>query len=126
MKDVNIITLTGETLTRIEQKEGEVIEFETQSGRKFQMYHDQDCCESVRVHDVTGSLQDLIGSKILLVKEDISTDWPSDVEKPKYENESFAWTTFEFRTASSVVVIRWHGESNGYYSESVSFGEIDK
>lgn len=125
MSDINIITLIGETLKHVNQAliDDEVIDFETESGRHFRMYHDQDCCESVRIQNIKGNILDLIGSKILSVDESISSDWPSDVEPQEY-NESCTWTTFTIVTGATTVVIRWCGTSNGYYSESVSFVEL--
>ena len=123
-KDINVIVLNGLTLAKIENL-GSTVEVETQDGRHFRFYHDQDCCESVEVHDVKGEPSDLIGTPILSVVEEIhpSEYWPADVPKPEY-SESTTWTVFTFTTAKGTVVMRWLGESNGYYSESVSFTEI--
>lgn len=123
-KDINVIALVGLTPTAIENKK-DTIEFYTKENRRFKMYHYQDCCESVSIESIVGNLEDLIGLPILAVKEEIeSQDWPTDLTIPEWKDESFTWTTFTFVNAKGSVRVRWHGSSNGYYSESVSFGEL--
>jgi hypothetical protein len=95
------------------------------------MYHEQDCCESVRVDDISGDLTDLFNEP-LLVAEIVSNDEfiqeyeESLTERDRYIRESQTWTFYRFATINGYVDIRWLGESNGYYSESVTFIEDNK
>lgn len=53
-------------------------------------------------------------------------DWPADVPSPDY-CDSFTWTTHRIQTKAGVeVIVRWLGESNGYYGEDVHFGRTHK
>ena len=87
------------------------------------MDHDQDCCEDVSVEDIAGNIQDLIGSPILQAEESTSDETPEGV-KPEYQ-DSFTWTFYKLATVKGYVTIRWYGESNGYYSESVDFEKVE-
>lgn len=113
--------LVGLTLTRVEKTDCDRIEFETSEGRKFLMYHNQDCCESVAIEDITGDLQDLVGSPIVMA-EDVDYDPPARGPED-YVPESETWTMYKLATVKGYVTIRWYGSSNGYYSESCSFME---
>lgn len=94
------------------------IHFVTLNGRTFGMYHQQDCCESVQIEDIVGDLSDMIGTPIVHAEE-------SDREATADEvSESGTWTFYHLRSAKGDVTIRWLGESNGYYSESVDLFEI--
>jgi len=74
--------------------------------------------------DINGDLEDLIGSEILLAEEVTNeNENPEGVEVPKYQ-ESFTWTFYKLSTIKGSVTIRWYGESNGYYSESVTFESV--
>lgn len=110
-------TLKGHTLTEITKENGigydERIRFVSQSGDVFLMYHDQDCCESVHLEDVTGEFDDLIGHPILIANE--TSDSHTD-EKWGDEEE---WTFYTLATVKGTVTLRWYGTSNGYYSTSV-------
>ena len=93
------------------------IKFVTVDGEVYNMYHEQDCCESVYVESVVGDVEDLIGVP-LLVAEESTGDTPKDSKADPCE--SYTWTFYKLATVKGYVDIRWLGESNGYYSESVS------
>ncbi|WP_436882584.1 DUF7448 domain-containing protein [Enterobacter asburiae] len=83
--------------------------------RRFTFFHEQDCCESVWIEDITGDLADLEYSPITEA-EVVTESGTSDSDGA----ESVTWTFFKFGTAKGCVTVRWCGESNGYYSECVS------
>jgi hypothetical protein len=114
--DVNV--LTGKTLESLVDEGNELI-FKTTDGETYRMYHEQDCCESVVLEDVVGDLQDLVGS-VILVAEEVEGESPADFEA----YESYTWTFYKFATRKGYVDLRWLGQSNGYYSESVSFCKV--
>lgn len=117
--------LVGKTISRITgaEKDSEEISFDTTDGYRYTLYHENDCCESVEVNDVEGDIEDLIDRPIVLAEES-TRDKDEDI-KNGMENldsdESYTWTFYRIATAKGFVVIRWFGQSNGYYSESVSF-----
>ena len=123
--NVEFSTLIGKTLTSIIGAVGsDQIVIETDQGEKFIMYHSQDCCESVEVEDICGDLADLIGSPIVLAEESSSENNPPGVTKDF--QDSFTWTFYRLQTAKGLVVIRWYGESSGYYSEPVKFERFER
>jgi hypothetical protein len=94
--------------------------FTTVDGIKFEMYHEQDCCESVYIEDICGDLDDLIGIPIVIAEESIFVgENPQGVEVPQNQC-SFTWTFYLLSTIKGSVTIRWYGSSNGYYSERVT------
>lgn len=119
--------LLGLTLRRISGLEegSEQATFVTENGRTFKMYHSQDCCESVAINDVVGDIADLLDSPILRAEERSGGDGDgADFALPQDGyGESWTWTFYELATIKGSVTIRWLGESNGYYSEDVSFFE---
>ena len=119
-KNINFEDLKGLIFIDI-KNHGDEITFRT-ADREFRMYHSQDCCESVYIEDIVGDLQDLIGHPILVAEEVVSNENPEDCEKE--HQESFTWTFYKLATIKGYVDIRWYGESNGYYSESVDLYEI--
>lgn len=118
--------LKGKTLKEIKVTD-DTIDFHTEDGGHFRSYHSQDCCESVAIEDVVGDWADIIGSPILLAEEATDRDSP-EVEKygeSQYTDESSTWTFYKLATVKGYVDIRWYGESNGYYSEDVSFRDMN-
>jgi hypothetical protein len=120
--------MIGATMTSVEGKVGDdELTFTADDGRVWRLYHEQDCCENVSIEDITGNLADLIGSPLIVSREDTNQPDPSEPFKDRgYTPESFTWTFYTFATKKGHVVVRWLGESNGYYSESVSFAEVTR
>lgn len=134
--DKNFSELQGKTLTRAEQISDDEVLFVSDEGKAYKLWHSQNCCESVTVESITGDLSDLLGTPILLAEEASSEDDPADVTARKeaerskdpdsyYDyTDSQTWTFYKLRTIKGSVDIRWHGRSNGYYSERVDFDEV--
>lgn len=77
------------------------------------LVHHQDCCESVDLVDVAGDPKDLIG-RPLAISEEVGAPAEGEV----YESGTVTW--YKFVTMEGPVTLRWLGQSNGYYSESVN------
>jgi hypothetical protein len=111
--------LIGHTMKSVTDTGDELV-FVREDGKKFKFFHEQDCCEAVRVEEIVGDLDDLIGSPIVQAEE--VTD--EEYEKAHSDDcsDSYSWTFYKFATNKGSVTVRWLGQSNGYYSEDVSFG----
>ena len=112
--------MIGLTFSKIEGCEGdEELKFVGEGyNPSFLFYHEQDCCEDVRVEEIIGDPNDLVGTPILEARE--------DTESGGMQYESATWTFYNFRTIKGSVTIRWLGTSNGYYSESVQCRIIEQ
>jgi len=108
----NISGIVGKVLCEVVQTHDE-IRMLFSDGSYCRFYHDQDCCEYVTIEDVNGDWNDLIGYEILVADERSSGK--------DNEGDHETWTFYCFRCVNGSVDVRWHGESNGYYSESVDF-----
>lgn len=113
--------MVGQTFNRVYQctnSDGnDALCFENSEGI-FVFSHQQDCCENVYIEDITGYLDDLIGSPILKASAESQDD-------PK-ASESATWTFYKFATIKGWVDVRFYGSSNGYYSEDVSLNYVSK
>lgn len=98
-----------------------------EDGSYLKFYHRQDCCETVGLEDCDIIPEWLIGSKMISVEERIYRS--GEGIKP-LDNcaESYTWSFYAIKTSSSTMVLRWYGESNGWYSETVDidYGYYDK
>lgn len=93
---MDIKELKNKTVSKIDvldDKEG--LSFYVDGYKKVTLQHTQDCCECVELNDVCGDLDDLLHSPLLR----------AEVETNKGH--------------CGEVVLRFLGESNGYYSEDV-------
>jgi hypothetical protein len=110
--------LVGKTLSSIIGEErGEEIEFTTTEGKKYSLYHIQDCCEDVCVEDICGDLQSLVGSPITMAE--------CITKEDDTRGECGMWTFYKLATIKGYVDIRWYGSSD-YYSLEVDFREVEK
>lgn len=117
MKGMKIISVTGL------EKDSDEVFFNTECGKQFKMHHEQNCCECVTIEDVCGDVEDLIDGTIIHFEERTNEGDEDSKDKPNEYSESFTWTFYDIQTNKGSVNIRWLGESNGYYSESVNLTE---
>ena len=122
---VNIDQMLGKTISNItlpnEDESQDMILFECTDGSAYLMYHEQDCCENVEIDDINGDLDNLIGRPLALA--DVATSVDRGTREEGWD-ASHTWTFYRFGTVKGYVDIRWYGESNGYYSESVDFVKL--
>jgi len=112
-----LIDMLGKVFTSVTET-GYTMVFENATDR-YVFFHGQDCCETVSINDIVGDLSDLVGEP-LLVADEVSGETPVGFDDEYHE--SVTWTFYKFATRKGYVDVRWLGESNGYYSESVDLG----
>ena len=132
LESIPFEALLGHTITDIQlNDERDEILFtlaphpEIPDGLRLKLFHYQDCCETVTVDDIAGDLDDLIGTPITLAEESTNSEDSTGIQNTE-DLDSFTWTFYKLATVKGYVTIRWFGESNGYYSESVSLARIGK
>lgn len=110
-KFVEFKALKGKTFSKVVSEESDSISFYSKK-HLYVLKHFQDCSEDVYIESTVGDLQDLENTPILLAEESSNSS--------ETEEGSETWTFYKLATIKGYVDIRFHGESNGYYSESVS------
>ena len=119
----DISDMINKTMVRVEQTEvgGEdALVMETDDGMVYTFAHSRDCCESVTIESITGDLSDLVGSPLTMAEESSQDGKEAGLAFPnEYTPDSSTWTFYKFATLKGYVDVRFFGESNGYYSESV-------
>ena len=118
-EELKVSILVGMTLTSVEIDRGDwsEVRFKTTTGRTFRLWHNQDCCETVRLTDIVGNPEDLVGVPLLMADES-TQDTASN-----FEREAGRWTFYKFGTIKGYVDLRWEGYSD-YYSVAVDFEEV--
>lgn len=116
----DISVLKGQTIIRIDgmEKYNSKVIFTTSDGSKYQMFHEQECCETVELVEVIGDPLDLLNTPIL--EASCEENKQNEKDSLVYE-DSHTWSFYNLRTIKGFVTLRWLGQGNGYYSEKVSF-----
>ena len=101
------------------EKDSEEVIFHLENGDKWKMYHEQDCCENVWLEDINGNVDNILNSEILRFDEKCKND-----DEAGKNDMSETYTFYTIATSKGYLDLRWHGTSNGYYSESVDFKKL--
>jgi hypothetical protein len=110
----SIENFQGKTFIKVDvDKKNDCIYFFIDEVVGYKMYHEQDCCENVYIKDISGDLEDLVGSEIIMAECETNS-------KGDNTYGSHTWTFYRLATAKGYVTISFYGSSNGYYSEGVS------
>lgn len=107
---VNFSSFEGMTFSKVDISDNCIV-FVADNGARYIMQHIQDCCENVYLADQIGSWDDIIGHKIM------SAYKKSEGQDLRYGHRTY--TFYTLATMRGCMTLRWCGESNGYYSESV-------
>lgn len=115
----SIEDLKGKTLKQIRVLDNNCIYFVCDDNTIFEMFHEQDCCERVYIEDITGNLEDIMGSPITLAEESSNRTEGDD-------NMYSSWTFYKLATVKGYVDLRWGGTSSIYYSTDVSVHQLSE
>jgi hypothetical protein len=97
------------------------LKFTFADGSAVLMHHEQNCCESVWLADVTGlDLADLAGAEILAAVVVSGEDERDYSDRDYYKT----WSFYNLVTSKGHVTLRWNTQSNGYYSIEVQLKEV--
>jgi len=86
-KKLNFKILKNKTLIKIYNKDDQELCMTTVKGEKYQLYHQQDCCEDVYIEDICGDLDDLLGVPLLQAEVVSSYINPSNVNSKIIERQ---------------------------------------
>jgi len=120
MNYANFFELKGKTITSIDGSNSDDSDtiITTSDGSIYTLTHIQDCCENVRVYGSVGNIDDVLNEEVIDAEDTNPMDNPNAPDYKYYE--SATWSQFRIVTNKGSFEIWWLGESNGYYSETVS------
>lgn len=121
-KTVELSDLNGKIIASISglDKGSDEVYIITTCGDNYRFMHHQDCCECVDLNDFEADTDDF-SHALVLSAEEVDGEGVAD-----QEGESCTWTFYKIETDKGGLWMRWLGESNGYYSESVDFERLEK
>ena len=102
--------LIGQVVVEVNASDDKLT-FQLESGARVTFRHYQDCCEGVYIEDIEGDLTDLLNTPLVVAEE--------ATKENDQTSEWGMWTFYRFATERGWVVVRWYGESNGYYGVGV-------
>lgn len=118
--EMPVSELLGKTVRMLDVvRKDRALRFYCSDGSEFILYHCQDCCEDVRIEDISGDLYSLLNSPIRMAEM-------VQGKTGEFDWNHFTYTFYKCASQKGYVTLRWLGESNGYYSEEVEFGKIIK
>lgn len=114
-------SIVGKTVAKVSglKKHSDQVDFTTTDGVEYTMFHERDCCEVVWLEDVPEDAEELLTNATVL-RAEVAVNPPESPNGPD-DGDSHTYTFYRLQTTKGPLVLRWHGQSNGYYSESVSF-----
>lgn len=120
----DFFTLKGQTIRKIfNLKDKDKDKYDTfqivTDKYKYNLYHEQSCCEWVRLVKVIGDIDNILNEEIIFAEEDAGANDPDWYADHEYD-DSHTWTKFVLETKNGNVEFWFLGESNGYYTESIS------
>ena len=120
MNYANFFELKGKTITSIQGSNSDDSDtiITTSDGSIYTLTHIQDCCEHVRVYGSVGNIDDVLNEEVIAAEDTNPMDNPNAPDYKVYD--SATWSQFRIGTNKGTFEIWWLGESNGYYSETVS------
>jgi hypothetical protein len=114
----DFFTLKGQTIRKIIALNTGSVKIFTDK-YKYHLYHEQDCCEYVRLVKIIGDIDNILNEEIIFAEEDGGAndpDWHTDYNY----DDSHTWTKYVLKTKNNSLEFWFLGESNGYYGESIS------
>ena len=79
----------------------------------YELRHLQECCESVELVDVCGDIEDFSNTTIRRAE--------CNTRDRGTEDGELTYSFYRLDSDKGSLVLRWTGESNGYYSQEVDF-----
>lgn len=118
-----LASLNGKVIQKITglSKYSDEVDIFTTDGGHYRFYHSQSCCENVSLEDYDLSTHSIDGGTVINAYESSNPPNP-----PECTAESFTWTFYKIETTKGGLWMRWLGTSNGWYSESVNFINLNE